>query len=179
MRSYRTLIISAVVLAALVVPVCTTLAKAPRAVVDAGVLETANLVFPGTKYVNPYTLEAETMGAAGTFVVDQPASKKWVVVWVNVAGLIPNTTYRAYIDQDGIDEAAPSGDASTAGPCQLKGTFTTDASGNGAFYYEALDLAVGTYQWSVYINRIIYSGPKLVVNNTVLISENLNFTIEP
>lgn len=179
MRSYRTLIILAVVSVALAVPVCTTFAGGkPKAVVDTGILLPALDVFPGTKYDNIYTQQADDMGAAGTFDVDQPTSGKWVAILFWVEGLLPNTTYRAYIDQNGINESAPAGDCSTAGPCTLINTFTTDADGVAAWYYEAYP-SPGTYQWSLFINRIIYTGPKLTTNNTVLISDNLDFTINP
>ena len=67
-----------------------------------------------------------------------------------------------------------AGNVATAGPCILIGTLTTDATGYAEWYYETPDLAVGTYQWSVYINKIGYK-----VNHTVLISDNLDFQIEP
>ncbi len=177
MRSSRSLVMLVAALAVLAVPVCSTFAGSgkPRAIVDAGLFGLPTDVFPGTKYVNSHTAEAELMGAEGSFTVGQPMSMDWVGIWVAVGGLIPNATYRAYLDQTGITP----GDLSTAGPCQLKGTFTTDASGNGVFYYEVLDLTPGTYAWSLYINKIAYDrNGKLVVNHTVLISENLDFTIE-
>ena len=173
MRSYRTLIL-AVLLVALIVPVCTTFAKPkPRAVVDAGVIAPAVSVFPGTKYDNIYTQEAYDDGATGSFEVLQAESAKFVAVQLWADGLLPNTTYRVYVDQNGVTP----GDVSTAGPCTLISTFTTDATGYAEWYYETPSLAAGTYVWSVYINRIIYTGPKLTTNNTVLISDNLNFTI--
>ncbi len=177
MRSYRSLVMLVVVLAALMVPVCSTVASSgkPKAITDAGLFELPQYVFPGTKYINSHTAEAELMGAEGSFTVGQPTSLDWVGIWVAVGGLLPNATYRAYLDQSGI----VAGDISTAGPCALKGTFTTDEDGNGVFYYEVLDLAPGTYSWSLYINKIAYDRyGKLVVNNTVLISDNLDFTIE-
>jgi len=174
MRNYRNLVILAVVSAALVVPVCTTLAKAPKAVVDAGSLIPAVDVFRGTKYVNVYSQAAAVDGAEGSFTVDQPASAKWVTFFIGVNNLIPNSTYRVYFDWNGINESAPIGDCSTAGPCTLMGTLTTDASGIGSYYYEGLSLPVGVYSLSVYINQI---GVK--INHTVLISDNLDFTINP
>jgi len=171
MRSYRTLIILAVLSVALAVPVCTTLAgPKPKAVVDAGVIAPAVAVFPGTKYDNIHTQEALEDGATGSFTVNQAASAKFVVVQVAVDGLLPSSTYRVYFDQNGIT----AGNVATAGPCILIGTLTTDATGYAEWYYETPDLAVGTYQWSVYINKIGYK-----VNHTVLISDNLDFQIEP
>lgn len=74
MRSYRTLIMLAVVLAALAVPVCITVAAPkPKAVVDAGVIAPALTVFPDTKYNNAHTQEAYDMGATGSFIVEQAA----------------------------------------------------------------------------------------------------------
>ncbi len=173
MRSYRTLIILAVV-AALIVPVCTTFAKPkPRAVVDAGIIAPAVSVFPGTKYDNIYTQEALADGATGSFEVLQAESAKFVAVQFWADGLLPSTTYRVYFDQNGV----VAGDISTAGPCQFISTFTTDETGYAEWYYETPTLAANTYVWSIYINRIIYTGPKLTTNNTVLISDNLNFTI--
>ena len=170
MRSYRTLIILAVVSAALVVPVCTSLAKAPKAVVDAGSLIPAVDVFPGTKYVNVYSQAAADDGAEGSFTVDQPASAKWVTFFIGVNNLIPSSTYRVYFDWSGITP----GDVSTAGPCTYMGILTTDASGIGSYYYEGLSLPVGVYSLNVYINQI---GVK--INHTVLISDSLDFTINP
>ncbi len=177
MRSYRSLVMLVALLAVLAMPVCTTFAGSgkPRAITDAGLFALPQDVFPSTKYVNSHTAEAAIMGAEGSFTVGQPTSLDWVGIWVAVGGLLPNATYRAYLDSTGVIV----GDLSTAGPCTFKGTFTTDATGNGVFYYEVLDLAPGTYAWSLYINKIAYDrNGKLVVNNTVLISENLDFTIE-
>ncbi len=176
MRSYRTLIMLAVVLAALAVPVCITVAAPkPKAVVDAGVIAPALTVFPDTKYNNAHTQEAYDMGATGSFIVEQAASAKFVVVQFSVAGLLPNATYRAYLDGNGIT----AGNVATAGPCTLVNTFTTDADGVADWYYETGALSTGTYQWAVYINKIAYypDTTKLSVNHTVLISDNLNFTV--
>jgi hypothetical protein len=100
--------------------------------------------------------------------VNQAASAKYVVVMASVAGLLPDTTYRVYFDQNGIIP----GDLSTAGPCTLISTFTTDADGVADWYYETGTLAAGTYCWSIYINKIGYR-----INHTVLISDNLDFVV--
>ncbi len=176
MRNYRTLIMLVVVLAAVAVPVCITVAAPkPKAVVDAGVVAPAINVFPDTKYTNTHTQEALDMGATGSFIVEQAASAKFVVVQFSVAGLLPNATYRVYFDNNGIT----AGDVTTAGPCTLINTFTTDADGAADWYYETGALSAGTYQWAVYINKIAYypGTTKLSVNHTVLISDNLNFTV--
>jgi hypothetical protein len=175
MRSYRNLFILIVLLAALAVPVCTSFAAPkPKAILDLGPLATANVVFPGTNYDNPVTQAAETDGATGDFTVNQAASNKRVVIQAWLYNLQPSTTYRVYLDTNGINESAPSGDRSTAGPFSLLDTITTDADGYGYFYQQTLDLAPGTYQWTLFINQIGYR-----FNYTVLISENLDFEIAP
>lgn len=177
MRSQR-LVILVVLLAALMVPVCTTFGGGkPRAILDQGVIEPANLVFPGTTYDNIYTQAAAAAG--GNFMVNQAASNKRVVVQFAVDGLEANSTYAVYIDLDGIDEAADIGDSSTAGPWQPLHTFTTDATGGAAWYYQSIELLPGTYCWTVCVNKITYGRTgKIVRNYTILMSENLDFTIE-
>ena len=170
MRSYRNLFILAVVIAALAVPVCTTFAAPkPKAILDFGPIETANLVFPGTKYDNWFTQLAQVDGVSGDFQVNQAASNKRVVVQAWLYNLEPNTTYRVYLDGNGITP----GTVSTAGTFVLMTTFTTDSTGYGYVYSQSTDLLPGTYSWSLFINKVI---PGLF-NYTVLISDNLDFTI--
>lgn len=172
MRSYRNLFILAVVIAALAVPVCTTsAAPKPKAILDAGALLTSNVVFPLTKYDNWFTQLAQVDGVSGDFQVDQAASNKRVAVQAWLYNLEPNTTYRVYLDDNGIT----AGDVSTAGPFALMTTFTTDSTGYGYLYSQSLDLTPATYHWSLFINKVIPGQ----FNYTVLISDNLDFTINP
>jgi hypothetical protein len=176
MRSYRTLIILAVLSVAVVVPVCSTFAAPkPKAVVDAGIIAPAVDVFgAGTKYDNTYSQQAKSMTATGSFTVNQAASAKYVVVMASMANLLPNTVYRVYFDQNGI----VPGDLGTAGPCMLIDTVTTDADGAIDWYYDTGDLPVGTYCWSLYLNLYNKTGGNKI-NHTVLVSDNLDFNIEP
>ncbi|OHB62419.1 MAG: hypothetical protein A2Y76_06720 [Planctomycetes bacterium RBG_13_60_9] len=179
MRSSRTLVILAVLLVALAVPLSSVFAKPkPRAVVDAGVIWTADAVFPGTIYDNAVTQAAAAGGATGSFTVNQSAAEQFVVIMFSVAGLQPNTTYTVYLDTDGI----VAGDVASVGPnWEVTGeTFMTDADGAAEWYFNTENLAAGTYEFSLFINKITYStrNPNRIVSNyTVLVSDNLNFTM--
>jgi len=170
MRSYRTLIISVVVLAALAVPVCTTFgAGKPKAFHLDGVLATADLVFPGTRYDNFVTQALDPEVTTGDFVADRLGLPKQVVIQAWLFGLEAEGTYRIYLDRTGIT----AGDVSTAGPVwQLLGTVTADADGYVNFTWTSEELTVGDYQWSVFVNKVGYK-----FNYTELISDNMAFSI--
>ena len=183
MRTYRTHIMLGILLVSLALPVSAVFAAPkPKAVVDSGVFWPALTVFPGTIYDNIYTQQAATMASTGSFTVNQAKSEKYVVVQVDLANLQPSTTYTVYFDRNGIDESRPSGDCSSAGTSwSLMSTVTTDASGAASWYYNTGDLAVGTYVWSMFVNKITYrpGTTKIATNYTILISDNANFIIEP
>jgi len=147
-----------------------------KILVDAGILYPATDVFAASKYDNIHTQEADSMGAKGSFEVWQESSAKYVTAVVRVTGLLHNTVYRVYFDENGITPLV----VGTAGPCMYMGLLYTDDSGTATWTYTSApgDWDPGIHMWSVYINKIVWSDDKLVVNHTVLISENLEFEIQ-
>lgn len=160
-------IIFAVVLIALVVAVCTTAAKVTKSTgKDAPILSPAVNVFPRSAYDNAEQIP----GAAGKINMIQPKGNVALIMVVSADGLAPTTQYRVIFDTDGITP----GDVRTAGPWVPRGSFQTDENGHGEWKFFALrgTLDVGTYTYSVFINRTD-------VSRTVLISTNVEFVIAP
>ena len=108
--------------------------------------------------------------AAGDIVVTQPTNLKGVTIDLLVEGLIPNTLFTVYFQPDGI----VAGDLSTVGTNVAVGAFMTDGSGNGHYVYDAAagTLAVGDYTTALFIN-----GSVAPYRRTLLISENIQFSI--
>ncbi len=148
----------------------------PKFLVQVGLLYLATDIFPGSKYDNAHSQEADRMGAKGTFEVWQESGAKDVTIDVHVRGLSPDTTYRVYFDKDGVTPQV----VGTAGPSVYMGLLRTDDIGMATWTYTSApgDWARGVYTWSIYINKIAWNGDKLIVNNTVLISDNLEFEIQ-
>lgn len=181
MRSYRNLIVLAVVSAALVVPVCSTIAGARRTVVDRACLRPAWSVFPDmpgadSPYDTSYSREFGTEDglypdAEGDIVVRQPVTEKEVSIDIVVTGMIPSDLHTVYFNMDGITD----GVVSTAAGNALVGAFTTDADGKGHYLYEATEgtLASGNYEIAVFIN-----GTASPYRRTLLISKNVQFRIK-
>ena len=148
----------------------------PQVLVNTGLLHPARDIFPASKYDNDHSEEADSMGAKGTFELWQESGARYVTVDIHVRGLLPNTPYRVYFDKNGITPLV----VSTAGPSMYMGLLYTDDLGMATWAYAAApgDWAPGVYAWSVYINKIVWDGDKLVVNSTVLISDNLEFELQ-
>ena len=121
-------------------------------------------MFPGSVYDNIYQIP----GSEGKVIVIQPNDNN-VTLTVLVDGLEPNKLHKVSFDKSGIIPDV----VSTAGPWETMGYFTTNGDGHGEWSYDSAGtLGIGTYTWSVFINR------QVPVNATVLISYNVEFKIE-
>ena len=120
--------------------------------------------FRGTLYDNEVQLPA----ARGEINLVQPNGDADVMVAISADGLAPLAEYRVYFDTNGTSVNPPYG----FGPWEPIGSFWADESGHGAFNYTAPagTYPLGTYTWSVYINRADFGA-------TILISDNLTFEI--
>jgi len=154
-----------VVLVASATPVCTTVAKVPKATgKNAAIFWPAADAFPGTVYDNAYQIP----GATGKVNMIQPKGNVDVIFAVSVDGLTPNSRYLPHLDYTGIK----FGNIATAGPWVEFDEFWTDEHGHGEWNFIALGgtFPPGVYTYSIFINRTD-------ANYTVLISENLAFEI--
>ena len=173
MKKYGTAIILAVVLAALVVPVCTAAPKPKEPIGSA--LAPAVLVFGED---SPYNNKWQLPDAVGSVQVDQLSDKKSAVFSGEVWGLYSNTTYRVWIDMDGLDWIGDLADPATVGPLPyllVLVQFTTDDDGHATWTATVQVDAVwsgGSHTISVLINPI-------TPNATQLVSDNLTFSLNP
>ena len=111
-------------------------------------------------------------GSSGKLIVNQPEGEVSVVLTAIFDGLLPTRTYRVYI----MNYAQPGASGWTythRGPWTLMATFTTDEFGHGDWHLNirAGDLALGTYNLSVWINDGAHGL-------TLLISDNFEVVIE-
>lgn len=115
-------------------------------------------------------------GASGKLIINQPNGQVSVGLTVIFNDLVPFTTYTVYIQNyyaPGAPGWLPGG---TWADGLLIGTFTTDEYGHGDFHYNVFgsDVALGTYNWSVWINNNAVSSG----NRTLFISDNFEVVIE-
>ena len=120
---------------------------------------------------DPYDQWWQISEAKGKVNMIQPNGNVDVILGVSADGLAPNSLYTVYFDTDGVTQGDYD---NTAGPWVLMGEFWTDAYGHGDWNYTAPagTYEDGAYKISVYINRTD-------VNNSILISYNIEFNIVP
>lgn len=174
MRRFIKFFMVGTIAATLIVPVYTTAAKVTKSTgKDAAAMLPAVEMFPNSIYDNT----SQIPGATGKVNMIQPNGNVDVILAVSADGLAPLTTYKVWFDTDGIvpgEEGNPGPDdyPPSAGPWELKGSFTTDDYGYGEWNYTAPagTHAVGTYSYSVFVNC-----PGTFP--TVLVSYNVEFEI--
>ena len=125
----------------------------------------AGAMFPGTVYQNRHQIP----GAQGLIHITLPGSNAApLMLQMTFRNLLPNKTYKVFIDKDGT---TPAGNHSF-GPWSEAGQFSATPSGSGQFQYQATpgSIASGNHTWAVFVSRTD-------VGATVLISDNFSFTL--
>ncbi len=154
MNSCRSRIALAVVLAAVVVPACTSMAATRKVILSTTPLVSVIDVFgTGSVYDNWVTQLHDAIGAEADIMVDQPATQRSVTISLSAANLIPGKSYKASLAVNGYTLNGQGGVIN----CTLAGYFVAGSDGTADFTWDSSTLfPKAHYTCAVFVNYYDY-----------------------